>query len=335
MTNDTKRTRATRTDVARLADVSTAVVSYVFNNGPRNVAPETARRVREAARMLNYRPNTTARALRTGKTKTFGVIIPDFSNPYFAAFNDALETRCSQLGYSTLFVASHADIAFERQCIDRLLARNVDAIFAASAYNAASFSALHEEDCQFVVMDHTQPVPNVKCVATDFEPAVHDCVAHFLSHGHTATAMLFGGPYDANDPRIHGWNRTHQEAGMRPGPVVRSMFTRQGGYEAATELLDSEYRPTFIFGSSDLETFGAMRAIHEHGLRIPEDIAVGTLDGTIDTLYTQPQLTAVTQDTAAIAEHVIDAALHPENTPNVQLLPATVDIRQSCGCLTS
>ena len=86
--NHPQRRRATRTDVAKLANVSTAVVSYVFNNGPRAVAPDTSKRVREAAKLLNYHPNPTARALRTGYSKMLGVIVPDSSNPFSAGIYD-------------------------------------------------------------------------------------------------------------------------------------------------------------------------------------------------------------------------------------------------------
>lgn len=125
--------RATRADVAQLAHVSTAVVSYVFNNGPRNVAPETAAKVRAAAKKLNYRPNSMARALRTGSSKTLGIIVPDLSNPFFSDVYNALETNAAQEGYSTLFMASHQDPNKELDRVSRLIARDVDAIIIASA----------------------------------------------------------------------------------------------------------------------------------------------------------------------------------------------------------
>ena len=86
-----KKRRATRADVARLAGVSTAVVSYVFNNGPRPVAADTAQQVREAAEKLHYRPNSVARALSTGSSKTLGIVVPDLSNPFFSGVYSALE----------------------------------------------------------------------------------------------------------------------------------------------------------------------------------------------------------------------------------------------------
>ena len=115
-----KKRRATRADVARLAGVSTAVVSYVFNNGPRPVAADTARQVREAAEKLHYRPNSVARALSTGSSKTLGIVVPDLSNPFFSGVYSALETAAARNGYSTLFMASHQNPEKEMDRISRL-----------------------------------------------------------------------------------------------------------------------------------------------------------------------------------------------------------------------
>ena len=96
-----QRQRATRFDVARPAGVSTAVVSYVLNDSPKKISPDTAQRVFDAAQWLDYHPNSVARALKTGTTHTLGVIVPDFSNPYFAEFTDQLEAAASSSATST------------------------------------------------------------------------------------------------------------------------------------------------------------------------------------------------------------------------------------------
>lgn len=326
------RKRATRADVAQLANVSTAVVSYVINNGPRAVSPETAKRVREAAAKLNYRPNSIAQALRKGSSKTFGVVIPDFSNPYFAAFNSAIENLASQMGYSVLFVSSHADVKKETSCIDKLLSKDVEAIFATSAENAQYYTTRYGDECRFIVLDHDEAIPTLKCVCTDFRPMVEACVNHLLDHGHTNTAMLFGGNPAIVNTRLQGWYQAHHGHNIAPGRVVRSYYTREGAYQATMRLFQSPNPPTAIFASSDLEAFGAMRALGELGLRIPDDVAIASLDGTVDTLYANPPLTTIRQDTEAIARQAIAAALHPDDVPDVQRIPAELVIRRSCGC---
>lgn len=137
-----QRQRATRFDVARPAGVSTAVVSYVLNGSPKKISPETAQRVFDAAQRLDYHPNSVARALKTGTTHTLGVIVPDFSNPYFAEFTDQLEAAASKRERALIINLSRGDPQGERRRINELVERNVDAMFVSSAQTDAELGAL-------------------------------------------------------------------------------------------------------------------------------------------------------------------------------------------------
>lgn len=137
-----QRQRATRFDVARPAGVSTAVVSYVLNGSPKIISPDTAQRVFDAAQRLDYHPNSVARALKTGTTHTLGVIVPDFSNPYFAEFTDQLEAAASKRERALIINLSRGDPQGERRRINELVERNVDAMFVSSAQTDAELGAL-------------------------------------------------------------------------------------------------------------------------------------------------------------------------------------------------
>jgi len=137
-----QRQRATRFDVARPAGVSTAVVSYVLNGSPKKISPETAQRVFDAAQRLDYHPNSVARALKTGTTHTLGVIVPDFSNPYFAEFTDQLEAAASKRERALIINPSRGDPQGERRRINELVERNIDAMFVSSAQTDAELGAL-------------------------------------------------------------------------------------------------------------------------------------------------------------------------------------------------
>lgn len=137
-----QRQRATRFDVARPAGVSTAVVSYVLNGSPKKISPETAQRVFDAAQRLDYHPNSVARALKTGTTHTLGVIVPDFSNPYFAEFTDQLEAAASKRERALIINLPRGDPQGERRRINELVERNVDAMFVSSAQTDAELGAL-------------------------------------------------------------------------------------------------------------------------------------------------------------------------------------------------
>lgn len=137
-----QRQRATRFDVARPAGVSTAVVSYVLNGSPKIISPDTAQRVFDAAQRLDYHHNSVARALKTGTTHTLGVIVPDFSNPYFAEFTDQLESAASKRERALIINPSRGDPQGERRRINELAERNVDAMFVSSAQTDAELGAL-------------------------------------------------------------------------------------------------------------------------------------------------------------------------------------------------
>ena len=137
-----QRQRPTRFDMARPAGVSTAVVSYVLNGSPKKISPDTVQRVFNAAQRLDYHPNSVARALKTGTTHTLGVIVPDFSNPYFAEFTDQLEAAASKRERALIINLSRGDPQGERRRINELVERNVDAMFVSSAQTDAELGAL-------------------------------------------------------------------------------------------------------------------------------------------------------------------------------------------------
>lgn len=137
-----QRQRPTRFDMARPAGVSTAVVSYVLNGSPKKISPDTAQRVFDAAQWLDYHPNSVARALKTGTTHTLSVIVPDFSNPYFAEFTDQLEAAASKRERALIINLSRSDPQGERRRINELVERNVDAMFVSSAQTDAELGPL-------------------------------------------------------------------------------------------------------------------------------------------------------------------------------------------------
>lgn len=137
-----QRQRPTRFDMARPAGVSTAVVSYVLNGSPKKISPDTAQRVFDAAQWLDYHPNSVARALKTSTTHTLGVIVPDFSNPYFAEFTDQLEAAASKRERALIINLSRGDPQGERRRINELVERNVNAMFVSSAQTDAELGAL-------------------------------------------------------------------------------------------------------------------------------------------------------------------------------------------------
>ena len=222
-----QRQRAARFDVARPAGVSTAVVSYVLNGSPKKISPDTAQRVFDAAQWLDYH-QLRRPSLKTGTTHTLGIIVPDFSNPYFAEFTDQLEAAASKRERALIINLSRGDPQGERRRINELVERNVDAMFVSSAQTDAELGALSGQSQRIILMDHPDPVPNMKCVSTDFRAAVGLTVQHLIEHGRTNTAMIYGSDPNSPDWRVQGWNQAFRQAGLPTGPIRRSRFTREG-----------------------------------------------------------------------------------------------------------
>ncbi|WEV46777.1 LacI family DNA-binding transcriptional regulator [Bifidobacterium sp. ESL0690] len=324
--------KATRNDVARLANVSTAVVSYVFNKGPRNVSEKTTKRVLDAARKLNYQPNSIARALRTGNSNTLGAVINDMTNPFNAGVYEELEMLAAERGYSMLFAASHGSPEREHFVTEQLINRNVEALFISPCENI-ELSPINTENCKFIVFDVDTKLNNATTISADYAKAVETGMNHLFEHGHTNAAMIIGNSLNGiSDGRVKGWYHAFMKRGIPAGHIEYTSFTRDGGYQAMLRILDSPNRPTAVFAGSDLIALGALRAMHERGIRVPEEMAIISFDGTIDSQYTYPELTVLQQDPKAIAKLALETAIDQNSKPTRHLLEAKLVIRQSCGC---
>jgi LacI family transcriptional regulator len=327
--------KVTRTDVARYAGVSTAVVSYVINGGPKPVAAATAERVREAIKVLQYQPNATARALTMGSARLLGIIVPDSTNPYFAELTDTIAQAAATRGYALLTANSRTDAETERQNTVNLVSRQVDAIILATVLSPSEVAAMQVQGIRRVLIDQSSIVHGIPIISTDFEQGAALGVQHLIGHGHRDIGILVGRDIDPSraDPRHNGWKKALHEAGLPEGPAELTDFTRQGGYEATRRMLALPKPPTAIFASSDLLAVGALRAIHEANLSIPADIAVVSFDGTSESEFSWPQLTTVRQPIDRIAERVLAAALSPEEpVGGIELLTTDLIVRKSCGC---
>jgi LacI family transcriptional regulator, galactose operon repressor len=186
-----------------------------------------------------------------------------------------------------------------------------------------------------VLIDQSSVVHGIPALSTDFEQGAAIGVQHVIGHGHQDIAILVGKDVDPSrvDPRHSGWKNALREADLPDGPAEFSDFTRQGGYEATRRLLDLPKRSTAIFASCDPLAVGALRTIHEADVSVPEDIAVVSFDGTSESEFSWPQLTTVRQPINQIADAAIEAALSANHSDGkVQLLPAELIIRRSCGC---
>ena len=325
--------RATAAEVARLAGVSPAVVSYVLNEGPRPVAPATAERVRDAVRRLDYRPNRAARALRVGSTGMVGLILPSVTNPFFAAVSEAFQAVAHRQGLAVIAASSDAVLAHERELVESLPRHGIDALVVATVMHPGDSAAMPDPGLPTVVINSASPVPGFHALGPDATQGARIAVDHLLAvHGHASVALVTGeSGVERAGSRELGWQQAVRTRGAERGPLVRVPFDRPGGRDAAAQLLALPVRPTAVFASSDAQAFGLLHGFRTAGVRVPEDIAVVGFDGTDDGTYAAPPLTSARQPVAAMAEAAVEALQHPLG-PTHELFALDLVVRESCGC---
>jgi LacI family transcriptional regulator len=322
----------TRNDVAKAAGVSPGVVSYVLNSGPRPVSAGTRQRVLNAVEALGYKRDGLARSLKTGRTDTLGVIVPDASNPFFAELARAIEGRAYSAGKSVLVCNSADDTDRERSYLSTLVEKRVDGIILVSASGEEDLEDVLSRGIPIVAMDRYRARAGVSTVRFDNRHAGYTAMRHLMEHGHSHVALITGpGSVPVSDERLRGFK---EALGGEPGHLATiqgAPFTFAGGYEAIQALLGHSSLPSGIICSSDVQAVGAAAALIEHGLRIPDDVALVSIDGTSLSAFTNPALTAMRQPIAQMARLAIESVLlnGPESHTT---LKGELIIRHSCGC---
>lgn len=324
----TKRTdqAVTLADVARRAGTSTAVVSYVINDGPRPVAADTRARVLAAAAELGYRHNRVAAALRSGSSGLVGLIVPDTINPYFAALSRGIENALTHAGKLTVVVNS--GYAAERQtaAAERLLSARVDGLVIVSAAGATDLATGHSTPTIYV---HHRPEGSpANLVAADNTMAVRQAVEHLRSHGHDRVAFL-AGPGDDGPvgERLATWRST--DAGTM---LLHSEFSRADAAEVIAHHAERGELPRALVVATDEQATGVLAAASRCGVRIPDDLAVISCDGTPEAAYTAPELTVTEQPLHSMAQRTARIILDDNDADSAPPAVAHLATRRSCGC---
>ena len=327
--SDPPRHPPTRSDVARHAGVSTAVVSYVVNNGPRPVAPATRQKVLDSMNTLGYRPNAVARALRLRRATAVGLVLPDVSNTYFGALARELSDRAFTAGYALLLGDSNNDPDRERAQIESLVSHQVDGLVVLSLTPA---STAEVGDTPTVYLDQRSRSGQASIVV-DNAGGCRLAVEHLAWHGRRHIAHLGGLPgAPGADDRAEGWRTAVAAAGLEPGELAQAEYSREGGHAAALALLSSEPAPDAVYVASDVQALGLLLAARELGISVPEQLAVISFDGTEDAVFSDPPLTAIEQPIDRIADAALTTVLGESHADGRQDIPVDLVIRRSCGC---
>jgi DNA-binding LacI/PurR family transcriptional regulator len=282
------------TAVAKRAGVSTATVSRVMN-GTANVSPETAERVREAVEALNFYPDINARALGSGRSGLYGLIISDITNPYFPELVKAFEDIAVEHGQDVLIANTDYDPKRMETCVIRMLQRKVDGVaIMTSEMEERLIRTFGQRQIPTIFMDTR--VRGASTVNVDYAGGITEAMQYLFELGHKDIAFI-SGPLTLSSARARAeaFQTALQEHGvtLRRGWLQEGDHRVEGGHHAMKRILESGRPPTAVLGSNDLTAIGAMGAIHERGLDIPGEISVVGFDDIELSSYTLPALTTL------------------------------------------
>ena len=330
---------ASQSDVARLADVSFMTVSRVVNGHP-SVRPETRERVLQAIEQLGYSPNAAARALNRNKAHAIGVYLPAFqhtlSTPYFVQLLFNMEKWLTHYKYDLLLVSSgHTS---DKGYVDLFSQRKVDGLIVmAPPIDAGFLDELSRLAVPTVVVHGRTQLENISYVDTDNYAAVTELMRHIAKCGHTRIGFIAGDlqVLNARD-RLTAYKDAMASRGfpMDPSLIYLGDWTAQAGYDAFRHFRGLSSPPTAVVCSNDYMAIGLLKAAHEVGIRVPEELAIVGFDDIEMASFVTPMLTTVRQPLARIGREVIDALLTKINNPEAStsriLAPTELVVRDSC-----
>ena len=322
-------------EVARLAKVSTATVSRTIN-GSDKVTPETKERVRRAIEELKFYPNTWARALGSGRSNLYGLIISDITNPFFPELVKSFEDIAVQYGQEVLVANTNYDAARVELCVSRMLQRKVDGVaIMTSEMDPKLITEFQSREIPLVFLDTGTAQGLTSNIVVDYAAGVDAAVEHIVGLGHTEIAFI-SGPMALRSARVRreAFTGCLKRRGIGAGLMEEGNHQVDGGHDAMARLLSRKARPTAVLASNDMTAIGALGAIHESGLRVPEDISIVGFDDIQICAFTQPALTTVRlsrDEIARVAFRALFSIRQDGGKGAEYAVPTTLVLRRSTG----
>ncbi|MGX1129790.1 LacI family transcriptional regulator [Streptomyces glaucescens] len=334
----------TMADVARSAGVSVATVSHVLN-GTRPVLPHTRQAVLDAIDELGYTPNTLARSLVTSRTRSIGLAVSAISNPYFTEILQGVEASALEHGYSLLIADPHDDPEHERKVVQLLHERRVDGMIVAPSTDPRELvSYLRRHDVPAVLLDRV--VDDRAAGAQRFDQVCAESaepmtrlVTHLAGLGHRRIGLVAGRPgLSTTGERITGYRHGLAAAGLpfEKRLLVHGDSEQAGGERATQALLSLAAPPTALVTANNAMTIGALRALRDRGLTVPDDLALCCFDDFAWADLFSPRLTAIAQPSKELGAEAVRVLLErlaaPDRPARTVRLPCVFVHRSSCGC---
>ena len=300
---------ATIKDVAKMAGVSTTTVSHVINK-TRFVAKETEEAVMQAIKSLKYSPSAVARSLKVNTTKSIGMIVTTSESPYFAEIIHAVEDHCYRQGYSLFLCNTQNDPEKIKNHVEMLTKKRVDGLLVmCSEYTQHSLDVLSGfSSVPMVVMDWG-PNADTDIIEDNSFNGGYIATKHLIDCGHKAIGLI-AGEFDKTTARTRyeGFVKAMNEANLpiHENWIMEGFFEPEDGYECMNKILVQDNLPTAVFCCNDVMALGAISAITEKGLRVPDDISIIGYDNIHSSRFYAPPLTTIHQSKSRLGAQAVN-----------------------------
>lgn len=325
-------------DIARIAGVSSATVSRVIN-GLSSVRPATAERVQRVIDELKFIPNGSATTLKYGRSSTYGLIIPDITNPFFPEFIQSFEGIIAATNYNMLVATTESKSLRMQKTIHRMLVSQVEGIaLLASEIETVPIESVMNSRVPLVTMDRRVVGHGLSDVCVDSASGMREAVKHLFKLGHRKIGYIGGsaGP-TISDHRLHSFLLAMGSVGLPSEPQFLRVgnYRISGGESAMTELLQMPNRPTAIIAANDLTAIGALRVIHKRGFSVPGDFSIVGFDDIELSDIIHPPLTTLRLPRHELARRFVDGleafTPDPHRAGKQYRVETTLVVRSSTG----
>jgi LacI family transcriptional regulator len=299
-------------EVAKRAKVSIATVSRTINGIP-TVTPQLSRRVWKVIEELGYYPNTQARALVSGRSRIFGLIVSEITNPFFPEIVQGFEDMAVEHNYEVLLTSTVHDASRMVHCVRRMIERRVDGVAIVTfGMEEALFDDLKSRNVPLVFIDVGPRLPRMSNIRIDYLHGIRQAVQHVAALRHEKIAFI-SGPLSLKSAvaRQRAFSQSMEESGLAVDAqyLVEGNHTMEGGIAAMKRLLALSRGPTAVLCSNDMTAIGAMRESYDRGVRIPHDLSVVGFDDIRLAQFVTPPLTTVKMSQTEIARLAFNALL--------------------------
>lgn len=275
------------------------------------ISPDTVNAVLREARRCNYSPSVAAQSLRTRRSNTIGLLLPSVANPYFADMASVIITELNSAGYTTIVVDTMESEQRLSESARSLISRQVDGILAVPCGEKGMDLEMLSAQVPVVLIDRYYEDTSLPYVTTNNYQGGLDATRHLLSRGHTRISCIQGVQSSMpNKERVRGYVKAMEDEGLAQDiDIIGNEFSVQNGYLETKLLMSRAQRPTAIFALSNTIMLGALKAIREAGLRIPEDVALISFDNNLYMDYMTPSITRISQPVEDMAKLAVKILL--------------------------